>query len=192
MWWRQRRLPWAAPIFAVGLLLFWLRAAQPLSAVLPFIRNSASMMRGYGAAMSLNLPNGAESIAKFAAVALILSCAVGNALWRRMGVRSIPPLLAQLVDLTIFKAGFMPHDRHEVIALSAILLQCVLWFGPLWIATSRPWLRVVCVVPAAAGALLVSHAWPLRTGEGFGACLVRALPFEPIRHAARLFWACQI
>ena len=111
----------------VGMVVFWLIAGQPISALPGYLRGLLPFISGYADAMAVG--GGEHDTAVF----LIGSLPVLLGVLRE---RSTPPrprryLLGLFVAylFVAFKAGFVRHDSHAMIAGQSLLFAAVLFWG---------------------------------------------------------------
>lgn len=123
---RQWRLLFTAlSVPLVSIALFWILSGQSTGDLWPYFASGTAVISGYTQAMALD-GNPFEAIAyTLAAVFIIARVAQGGAGEDRLtrGCRSL--LFAGLLFLA-FKAGFVRHDIHGLIAASFVLLCTLL------------------------------------------------------------------
>ncbi len=121
----RRKLPFNSFCFVAGLIFVFLIAGQPLEQLPAFITSSLEVSSGYSSAMSLpvQLP---DPFAWLIIAGLFVCLLVYEAIkgWRT-GDRDA--LVAQVFIVSAylfiaFKAGFVRHDLHMLIAWSALLM----------------------------------------------------------------------
>lgn len=108
--------------YLAGILALWGMAGQKFQNLIPFFSSWLSVMSGYSEAMSGILHS--KNVAAIEIMGYLLICA--SICWLTYGMRkaNIPTLLALALTLYIgFKAGFVRHDGHALIA-GGILLLC--------------------------------------------------------------------
>jgi hypothetical protein len=109
-----------------SMIVLWVGAHQPLAALPQYFWNMLPIISGYTEAMIFPAPGSAHE--KYVYVAATLTLLIALLLARRL------PLLDRLYLTAIFalylflgfKAGFVRHDGHALIALTGVLLAAVL------------------------------------------------------------------
>lgn len=135
---------WRALQFVGGALLavpvLWLLAGQPLAALPAYWLNQLPVIAGFAEAMSADGP--LWQVLLWLAVA---GCLGLVALLRRGRDWAAWVCLLNLAALLFvaFKAGFVRHDMHAVIASDSLLLLACLLLG--W--GQRRWLQGLCLLP---------------------------------------------
>jgi hypothetical protein len=151
---RQRRFPRFLLTYALGMVMFWLLARQPLLSLWPFLLNSYRVADGYTEAMSSQkmLVFGGD-ITFFRIGALLL---IGLVFWleRRRGAWGMLPLAGLgLVVFCVAKSGFARHDGGHAAQAALTLIALALLYGPILLKAlpERPLPRAV---PLLYGLLL--------------------------------------
>ncbi|MCI1001181.1 hypothetical protein HWD97_13935 [Ochrobactrum sp. C6C9] len=121
----RRRIPLHLVVFAGGLILAFVLAGQPLEQLPSFIKSSLEVSSGYSSAMSLpiQLPDPFVWLA-------VATLFVGTLLYessRHWHTESRYKLVAQVLVISgylfvAFKAGFVRHDLHMLIAWTALII----------------------------------------------------------------------
>ncbi|MEA2163897.1 MAG: hypothetical protein QOK37_2024 [Thermoanaerobaculia bacterium] len=121
----KRRLPAAGATFVASLAAFWLLARQPLSLFPAYVRIAWEIASSYSEAMAVASSAFADHVILVAFIVIAAVCVWGSC----TGATMTPPSrlisagsMAAIFFLT-FKAGFVRHDRHELIATTT--LACV-------------------------------------------------------------------
>lgn len=158
----RRQMVWPLLAFFFSALFFWLLAGQRIAALLPYVKNSWAVSSGYTEGCGAFSSTEGRDVLLYLLFALLLlgvaamsqwspieSTATGASRWKRMlqsvrgyltgrrvelirAVLLLGSLLATL--LLLFKAGFVRHDGHELLAtvggaILLILLAAVSWPG---------------------------------------------------------------
>ncbi|WP_171058809.1 hypothetical protein [Brucella haematophila] len=151
--WR-RRVPLHLIIFSGGLILVFVAAGQPLEQLPSFIASSLEVSSGYSSAMSLpiQLP---DPFVWLAVASLFVGVLVYE-ISRNWNTENRYSLVAQVLVVSgylfvAFKAGFVRHDLHMLIAWTALIM------GILAVITAQPWkqrsrwllavLAFACLIP---------------------------------------------
>ena len=182
----RRRVPFA--LIAYGIMtfqLFWLWHGRP-DTFLPFLRGSFEVAAGYAEAMSLPgpVPELIAYLGMAAGAAAILSVAELRA-WRS---GAAPPLVvvARVMCVSGFlfltwKAGFVRHDVHTLVAWSGLAIAVPVWarsldIRPLWPAGLAGFVVVGAVLPvifaSAKGVPVTTYTGDLLTKIGQEAALL--------------------
>lgn len=155
--WRLSFTTLSVPV--VSMALFWTLSGQYPGDLWPYFASGAAVISGYTQAMALD-GNPFEAIVyTLAAVFIIARVAQGDAgenLLTR-GCRSL--LFAGLLFLA-FKAGFVRHDIHGLIAASFVLL-CTLLVAQM--RTPRPYFPVLLAGLLAFGMIVQGHPGRAKT-----------------------------
>lgn len=140
--WRRRRVPWSLLVFAGSILFFWLLAAQQLSLLGPYLRNSSEIASGYTEAMMTSSPHELEYVAAFLVSAAILIATLAFALWKRLRFFATVPLAAAGFALfTAFKHGFVRNDGHQAVSAMFLLLLALTGLAMVWpVVRPQQWL----------------------------------------------------
>jgi hypothetical protein len=159
---RQRRFPWILPVFAAGLLCFWIAAGQHAGNFGSYLRYSWQITHGYTEAMMLTGSNEAQDVCCFLIAAILVSVITGYAAWMRhrfFGI--IPSVGVCFVLFTDFKYGYVRHDAHDWWAVKGLLLVALASVAVLWpIARKKgQWAVVASLVPTVAVFLFLSFTY---------------------------------
>jgi hypothetical protein len=154
----RRRFPWRGVVFVLAVAGFWLLARQPLSLLVPYVKNSLSVAMGY---VEMKWSGPKIHIPWYALTGVGTLILVGVALWpsRRWSAMIALLTLGAAMEV-IAKSAFVRHDLGHWPMAFYFLAGCWLTAGPfLWQATHtsrhRHLLRVTGVM-ALAGAVLFS------------------------------------
>lgn len=123
-----RRREWRICVFIVAipflsLVAFWLLAGQPLLGIVDYFINSLPIISGYSEAMAVN-GDPREYILYTLAAAFLLFCLVREAQGSACE-KSIVALTFALILFVAFKAGFVRHDAHAIMAGNTILFAAL-------------------------------------------------------------------
>ena len=142
----------ALPVAAVGsIIVAWVATGQHLSDLLFYLRRESYIAQGYTDAMSL-FGDTNEIWAYLAGVAVLL---IGQFVPRRGPVM---PALAGAVILSVaFKAGFVRHDTHAMIAASTLILLGFLLF----LYRGGVGAGFGLLISLMAWCLIGAHYWPV-------------------------------
>jgi len=169
---RGNRWPVHLVLYAASTLLFFLLAKQHLGGFSDYVLSSLAVASGYSEAMQIfaRHPVGKLEVAAFVALAGAFVLIAAAATWRQAQARGEPwtewlPLSVLLVFLFMaFKAGFVRHDEHALIAwgaLTAGLAMCGARVLP-QLPTSRARLPLVAICGLVA---LIAAVRNVRTAE---------------------------
>jgi len=133
----------AAPL--CSMILFWLMAGQPLSALLDFITSMLPIMSGYTEAMGIKGNRRDILYYVLSAAALAGMVFIGQ----RTSFKSRVPVTLMFVCIAFlaFKAGFVRHDAHAVISGHLIFLAAIL------AATLISWGRALVLLVVTASTM---------------------------------------
>ena len=132
--WARACIPPAA--FALGFLVFWMLAAQPLSGVPAYLETLGHIIAGYGDAMSVH--DEARHLHPLVYAAAALAVGVVAFFAHPRGMRAGVALMLAAALFLGFKAGFVRHDDiHSWLGASCLALAAAL------VASTTP------LVPAA-------------------------------------------
>ena len=165
---RRRRIPWASLAFFASIPALWLLGGQKLSLLLPYVRNSIEIVRGYGPAMMLSSADELLSTALFIVPALLLLLCATLVLWRQRRWWSILAVLqfAWLL-LVVFKAGYIRHDQHEFLAVTALLGLSLLLLPLILPLSGTKLTRTIALCPAILALIAVLHSLDTLQGNHF-------------------------
>ena len=137
--WRYARWRTATPgLLLVGVyLLGWRIAGQQWNDLGAYMYSSLDIVGGYAESMSGSQPTEAWDVARFVGLALMLLILVGYAGRRQPLRQSMHVGTLGLLLLLVFRAGYVRHDAHEIIATGlllpvALLYLCGMWHGGRW------------------------------------------------------------
>ncbi|MGI3903486.1 MAG: hypothetical protein ACRYGP_19520 [Janthinobacterium lividum] len=116
--WRQQRVPRFVPLFALGIVAGTLLYGQHLSDLPAYAIGQGEVVAGYAAAMAIDGPDWDLAAFLVAAAALLASVVIA----RRGRDRWTVSLGLAMAILFLFKAGFIRHDLHSMIAWSGLAL----------------------------------------------------------------------
>jgi hypothetical protein len=187
--WRKK-LPSMLILFLASFLGFWLAARQPLGGLGIFLSRSWMVASGYEQGEPISRPTETQDVSYYWSCAIFLLGVAVVYHWKLLprrerkeivGMDYLPPVtaeqaaiprsLAALAGLSgvifmLFKAGYVRHDVHEVIATGGLFLLalfCVAaWEQRLREYPSQPILYIMLF--ACLG--LVWHSFPLSVGNG--------------------------
>ena len=154
----RRRFPWRGMVFVLAVAGFWLLARQPLTSLVPYVKNSLAVAMGY---VEMKWSGPKVHIPWYALTAAGTLTLVGMALWPTRRWSSLIPLLTLGAALEVIaKSAFVRHDLGHWPMAFYFLAGCWLTAGPfLWQAIQSPrhrhLLRITGVM-ALAGAVLFS------------------------------------
>jgi hypothetical protein len=124
----RRRVPWEVPAWVSLVVLWWVAAGQPPGDLPLFIGRSLEVAGGYSAGMSTN--GYAPEIAYALAVMTVSAAAVLVAGWRRDRLKAAGEAGAfATLSFLAFKAGFVRHDGHVLVAATTAV-GMMLWYFP--------------------------------------------------------------
>lgn len=155
---RHRRLPWMLATWLASTLLVWVCAGQDLLNFPAYISTSLEVAKGYSEAMCLWAPTHrmVPIYGSFFATTTMLLVGTYLALRTERWWRLIPMLAIAALAFMLFKAGFVRHDSHELIARVGLLSLTILCLLSLRTHSTEHRPRLLL----AAGLLLcVSHLW---------------------------------
>jgi hypothetical protein len=117
-------------IYGVACLFLWLASGQSLNSVPTYLRSALEVTGGYAAAMQLNHPWGMTNVWGFILIAVCLDAF----LYCRWRGRDLLTSIGEVGTLGFilfisFKAGFVRHDHHEVVALAVLVSIALLVVG---------------------------------------------------------------
>jgi len=169
---RGNRWPVHLVLYAASTLLFFLLAKQHLGGFSDYVLSSLAVASGYSEAMQIfaRHPVGKLEVAAFVALGGAFVLIAAAATWRQAQASGEPwtewlPLSVLLVFLFMaFKAGFVRHDEHALIAwgaLTAGLAMCGARVLP-QLPTSRARLPLVAICGLVA---LIAAVRNVRTAE---------------------------
>ena len=145
--WRQRRLPRYLPLFGLGVVAGAVLYGQHLADLPAYALGQGEVVAGYAAAMAIDGPDW-DLIGFLAAAAALLATVVAV---RRGPDRWPVGLGLAIAILFLFKAGFIRHDLHSMIAWSGLAL-----LGTMLACSHLP-RRAALAVTAAAGFLVLVY-----------------------------------
>jgi hypothetical protein len=124
---RERRCAIISVVYGFSCVLLWLASGQSLGSVGPYLGLSLEVAGGYAAAMQLGHAWGMTNVWWFLLIAFVLLALYFFPLrkrdpWSSLGCSGV---LAFLLFIT-FKAGFVRHDHHEVVAFAVLVAVGVL------------------------------------------------------------------
>ena len=124
---RERRCAMISVVYGFSCVFLWLASGQSLGSVGPYLGLSLEVTGGYAAAMQLGHAWGMTNIWWFLLIAFVLLALYFLPLrkrdpWSSLGCSGV---LAFLLFIT-FKAGFVRHDHHEVVAFAVLVAVGVL------------------------------------------------------------------
>ncbi len=133
-------------ITPISMVLFWIAAGQPLTALPLYLKGISWISEGYSEAMSA--PGRNLEVHMFLGAAGIILLSASSPGIRRQPVRNL--LITSLLLLFLFisfKAGFVRHDSHALVCSSSILtaglillfLRRTLLYIPVIVATVAAW-----------------------------------------------------
>ena len=159
---RFRKMSWDAPVFALGLCVFWLLAGQSLSLFGAFLVNAASIVSGYTAAMSLFKSHPAW-LGVFTAAALGLGWVVATVpKMRRFDTVFLSCTLVAVI-YEAFKEGFIREDNmHANVSFQILFLVLLMVFPLRWNEgrRDRRILGVAVLIAVIVGAMAASWRIP--------------------------------
>jgi hypothetical protein len=147
---RRRRPPWIAATFGGSWLLLWLVAGQPISGIVPFLRNSVEIALGFGHAMGVSGPT--IEIVIYLVASLLVITLLGLSLWPKHSRWSLIPLACMaLLLFLLLKIAFVRHDGHALTAAVLLLPWSVIFVALSWRprALKSERLTAVCCLAAA-------------------------------------------
>jgi hypothetical protein len=159
---RQRRFPWILPVFAAGLLCFWITAGQHPGNLGAYLRYSWQMTNGFTEAMMLTGSNEAQDVCLFLVAAVAVAAVAGYAGWLRNRFFGIIPGLGMCFILfTAFKYGYVRHDGHDLWAVKDLLLVSLASVAALWpfVKKGRQLMVIASVLPTAAIFVFLSFTY---------------------------------
>ncbi len=116
-------------VYAISCVLLWLLGGQPLTSFVGYLTVSLDIAGGYSSAMQLGHSWGMSNVWWF------LALAAGVIITLLASLRRIPILVFVLYAVTLsflffvtFKAGFVRHDHHEVVAFAVLAGISILSF----------------------------------------------------------------
>jgi hypothetical protein len=187
----RRQLPSLLLVFLAAFLVFWLAAQQHLENLWLFLHTSWQVSMGYSQGESTYLPSDAADVALFLAVAGTLLAAtqvfrIGQKIpFSRRLLESVG--LAGVLWI-MFKAGYVRHDLHEVLATSSLSLAIAVYAAVLWARSKRWFGRIFVVLLSVLGVFVAMQSASQR------AFVLHRRFFEPItavpaRSQVALQWA---
>ena len=159
----RRRLPSLLLIFIAAYLAFWFGAFQHWNNLWPYIHRSWLIASGYAEGEYVSRPSDARDVAIF-----VVACGAllfGTAMLRPGQSTRLRRYLHAFglagVLWTIFKAGYVRHDLHEILATSSFALLTIVYAAPLWKEARHRLTRVGLVLfGGAVFCLAVNSAFP--------------------------------
>lgn len=156
---RHRRIPWASLVFVLSVPVLWLLGGQKLSLLLPYVWNSIEIVRGYSEAMVLYSAGELLATALFIAPALLLLSCAALALWRqRRWWSALAALQFAWLLLVVFKAGYLRHDQHEFLAVTALLGLALLLLPLIFPLAGTKRTKIIAVCPAILALIALLHS----------------------------------
>jgi hypothetical protein len=163
----RRRFPSYLLVFIFALLGFWLWQAQSIGNLWPFFHNSLRISAGYVDGEPTTLPTEALDVTLYviAAGLLLAAIAIFGGADQSYRARRWVQFAAVFVILWVnFKAGYVRHDLHEILATSALALFCVLCAAAVW-ARARHWACRTFVFILSIGMIGLAWASAYRNGH---------------------------
>jgi len=126
---RERRSALVGLVYVVGITLFWLAAGQSIGSVGTYFSSSLEITSGYAEAMQLGHPWGMTNVWAYVCLAAFIVGLLAFALFRQDSLSAIAFSGTTVFLLFIaFKAGFVRHDHHEVVAFALLVSIATLLF----------------------------------------------------------------
>ncbi|ARP84090.1 hypothetical protein CAL12_26925 [Bordetella genomosp. 8] len=110
----------------ISMVLLWTGAGQPLQALPGYFWNMVPIISGYTEAMIFPAPGGTNEKYVYVASTLVILVALFTAGRLPLLARLYLALVFALYLFLGFKAGFVRHDGHALIALTGALLAAIL------------------------------------------------------------------
>lgn len=135
----RRRLPSTLIAYVVGLGIFWVLAGQPLGTFVPWLKYSWQVADGFNDAMNVTNPD-TSRVWQVALGSLLVLGAAAWARWRLPQGRTGAVALVVgggAIFLMTFKAGFVRHDAHEIIAIRCVAMAAVAYLPVMWARRGR-------------------------------------------------------
>jgi hypothetical protein len=149
----NRRLPFCTLTLVATAATIWLMSGQSLGDLMPYAANTVSTISGYDAAMQ-QFGSTRELLAYFACSALALgtlSTFVTKSPERALSSRLIFALMFAAFLFVSFRAGFVRHDLHSLIAwLSLVAGSSILLLLPWTRSQMRGWQYLGLATPVLA------------------------------------------
>ena len=173
---RARRWPWFLTLFTVYFLALWVVAGQDIRDIFLFLKNSLEISQGYSAAMAYrNKPW--QNMLPYLVTVPFLLWALAAAGWKRERLRGLLHAagLGGILFL-IFKASFVRHDEHDILALLNAPVITLLYIPFLWRPEHGRRVKIPLLVA------LLASLWPALS---FSKCIYGETIFKSrIRHLA--------
>ncbi|KWV59568.1 hypothetical protein AS026_28375 [Rhizobium altiplani] len=127
---KQRRLPLHLAAMGLAFCVAFIGSGQDKSQIIPFILSSLEVSSGYSSAMSI--PGRSRELAAYlgaslAFIALLFYVTLNDGRWRDVTRKLLISLIFFAFLFIGFKAGFVRHDLHSIIAwnvLTVAVLTC--------------------------------------------------------------------
>jgi hypothetical protein len=187
--WR-RKVPSILIIFLVSFFAFWFAAGQPLGTLGLFLTRSWMVASGYEQGEPISRATEMQDVSYYWGCAACLLVMVVIYHWRLLprrerkeivGIEYLPPVpaeqasiprsLAALAGLSgvlfmLFKAGYVRHDVHEVIATGGLFALALLYFAPMERRLHAYPFQPLLYTMLFACLGLVWHSFPYSVGNG--------------------------
>jgi hypothetical protein len=165
---RYRHAAVALVIPAIATIVLWVIAGQELTNLPRYFLSLQELTSGYSEAMSVAGPP--RQVIAFALASALVAATIA---WMPAASRAGRLFLLAAFSLALFvsyKAGFVRHDGHALIAGSAVLMAAML------LALSvRSMFSIIALPPVALCTLFIIHAYSTVTLQGLGQALLGTL-----------------
>ena len=162
----RRRIPSMLIVYVAGYLGLWLLAGQPLSSLAPYLRHSWIVAQGYSDGAELVTLTEHVDIVLFAITCGLLLATAVMALGRQRKSLLVAAGLMGIL-LPLFKAGYVRHDLHELIATASVALISLAVGAAAWPRTRAIAGRGLILVSCIGSLCLTSYSGTVsfRTSE---------------------------